>query len=241
VVFTEHPRGYEVDGVRVPSVTTALGIIDKPALVGWAARVTAEGAWRLARRKDYTIPDSSWNFIKDLKTYGYDHRSQTTGAADRGTAVHQVLEDWITEQRIPHAGSFPSSVRGYVRGLAKWLTEWHPSFLESEKVVGSAIHGFAGTRDTVCVLQDDKRGRVLLDLKTSKRIYPASMFPQLIAYEIAGVECGEEPTQSQGIVRVGADGTYEVAWSCAEPEDFLSILRAYKSQQALIERAKAAR
>lgn len=238
ITFCEKPRGYTVNGTPVPSVTQVLGILDKPALVGWTAKITAEGAWKLARRKGYKMPDEPWQFIRDLKGMGYDHRSYSKDAAARGTIVHTCLEEWIKEGKIPVAGKVPKPAQGYVRGLAKFLIERQPEFLESETVVGSAVHGFAGTRDTVCILKDKQHGRTLIDLKTSKRVYPTSHFPQLRAYEIAGVECGEEPTDKQGILRVGADGTYEIVWSCATDEDFLAVLRCYKAQQALTARAK---
>lgn len=232
IQFREFPyHAYTVNGDSVPSVTQVLGILDKPALMNWAARVTAEGAYRLIKRKGYELPSSARDFQDDMRRYGYDHRSQTKAAQERGVDVHTILQDWAESQRLPAISDYPHDRRGYIRGLARFLMEHQPRFVEAERLVASLKHGFAGRRDTVAIVEDLDGRRCLLDLKTSKGIYPSSMFRQLAAYELAGVECGEPPTDMQGIVRVGADGEYEIAWSDATAEDFLSVLRVWKDEQ----------
>ncbi len=248
VLHSKPHRHYTIDGERttptgeqIVSVTQVLGILDKPALVGWAAKVTAEGCWRLARRKGYELPDQPWKFTKDLKRFGLDHRSTTGEAALRGTTIHAALEDWITRRKLPTPSAHPPAWGGYFRALSGFLMWVHNEggeFVESELAVGSLTHGFAGTRDTVCTVATKAHGRVMYDLKTSKRVYPGSHFPQLAAYEIAGVECGEQPTDRQAIVRLGSDGVHEIAWSVAMPDDFLAILECFRQQRALIKRAE---
>lgn len=238
ITYDEKPyRRYILNGEQVPSVTTVIGILNKPALPHWSARVTAEGAWRLARRKGYQLPDNSWKFIADLKRYGYDHRSATKGAADRGVDVHAVWEAWNERKEIPNANAYPEDRRGYIRAMAAFIMEHQPECLESERVVGSAVHGFAGRLDTVVVLKTED-GPAVVDVKTSKAVYPESHFPQLVGYEIARRECGLTPTNKQGILRLGADGAYELVWSNAEPEDFLCLLQAWKSQQRWARKGK---
>lgn len=269
VVFSEKPRGYHVNGVKVPGVTTVLGILDKPALPPWAAKMTVLGVARLMMERRLPAVPSNPERLRQklaaenikvpenpdrealasgvahllkrrLKSRKLDHFSITGDAIDRGNAVHKAQEDWINHRRIPVLANYPETHRGYIQGWTRFVLEWEPEFLEAERPIGSAVHGFAGTRDTVCRVRHAKYGRCLLDLKTSKAVYPGTMFPQLMAYEIGGVECGDEPTDRQGIVRIG-DGEFEVAWSVAEPDDFLSVLHAYKRQQALIARAKETR
>lgn len=226
-----------MDGVTVPSVTTIIGILDKPALPHWAAKLTVEGVWRLVKRKGYKLPDSPEKLKQDLAHAGLAHTSATDDSIVRGRAVHKALEDWITRRKVPTPADYPRAHRGYMRGLCAFLVAWEPKFQDAETLVASAKHGFAGTRDTIGLVEHEEHGRVLLDLKTSARVYPKSHFPQLAAYEMAAVECGEQPTDKQGIVRVGGDGSFEVVWSCATAEDFLCILEVYKSQHALEARA----
>lgn len=270
ITFNEAAHSYTVNGEAVPGVTSVLGLLNKPALPPWAAKMTVLGIARLVieqrvpyvsgrntvselerlRRKlvaeNIKVPEDADRDVlvaglaqlikRRLKARQLDHEAVTRDAIERGNAVHAALEDWINKRAVPVLGNYPEAHRGYIQGLTKFLLEWSPDFKESEQPIGSAVHGFAGTRDTVCLVERDGLGRCLLDLKTSKAVYAESMFPQVAAYEIGGVECGEPPTERQGIVRVG-DGDFEVAWSVAEPEDFLSVLRAYKSQQALKARA----
>lgn len=275
IEYSERPRGYTVNGLLVPSVTTVIGIRDKSKqLVPWAARMTQEGIWKLLHRETYELPTEppetcpwSWSkrhckdpatgcrdgdpllcqFKMDLKAAKLDHYAQTQRGADRGLDLHTVLEDWIERQTIPNPEKHRPAHRGYMRALVQWLAMWRPTFYESEMIVGSARHGFAGRRDTVAVVDvanlparvvshprfpDAARdgGLILMDLKTTKDIYPETQYPQLAAYELAGVECGAKPTVAQAIVQIGADGKYKVGWSNATAEDFLALLGAYKSQ-----------
>ena len=44
LTFNEASHRYELDGKRIPSVTTVLGVINKPGLPYWAAKLVAEEA-----------------------------------------------------------------------------------------------------------------------------------------------------------------------------------------------------
>lgn len=51
VYFQSKPkRMYRVNGVEVPSVTTVLGVLDKPALPFWGNKVGVDGVLELIRR-----------------------------------------------------------------------------------------------------------------------------------------------------------------------------------------------
>lgn len=245
-------------GLEILSVTQALGVLDKSGpLSGYAARETLRGIssllWRATPDMGELIRwateppemDATGGWSKGrlgelLKSEGVTFRDTTNDAAARGTAVHKALEDWIDEERIPVPSKYPPAWRGYFRALAGWLASERPVFLESELIVGSVKHGYAGKRDTVARVRDPKRGLALLDAKTSKAVYPSSMFRQLVAYDEAGIECGEEPTDSQGIVRLGMDGSWEVqwvqdlGWSRDEWRDaFLRALAACRDERAI--------
>lgn len=218
------------EGLEILSVTQALGTLDKSApLSGYAARETLRGVSALLYRAtpdvaelvrwaaDPPIMSEAGDWSKGrigelLKRERLTFRDRTSDAQDRGTAVHKALENWIDERRIPNPADYRIQWRGYFRALAAWLSRDRPEFLESELIVGSRKHGYAGKRDTVARVRDPKRGLALLDAKTSKAVYPSSMFRQLVAYDEGGIECGEAPTDSQGIVRLGSDGSWEIQW-----------------------------
>ena len=261
VEFHEKPhRHYLVNGTKAVSVTTAIGVLNKP-LEAWVERTTLGGAVKLLR-KGYTLPtdqepsECPWKsrrnpprwacdspssncvghdaalcqFRVDLKDRHLDFYAEKKEAADRGVDVHKIWQDWSEQQKIPNAADFPPNRRGYIRGLAKFIMDHSPRCLESEKVVGSVEHQFAGRLDSVVVLDVDGKPS-MVDLKTSKDVYANSMFPQVAGYEIARRECGLVPTERQGILQVGANGNYQLKWSDATADDFLAILNCWKSQE----------
>lgn len=299
IEYFDAKHRYTLNGNWVPSPSSILGVLDKPALAPWAANITRDGAWELIRKdrstrwlkrtlgdqfqpfietvgkgkrpvgadtehylaakkvirpdrpgEAYVLPRRWDEFCEDLKVFKLRHYDVTTGAQDRGTRVHAALEDWIDRGKVPNPSEFPKRERGYVRGLTKWLIDWQPSFQFSELMVGSAVHGFAGRLDTVARIPISSLpageleklpagvgdGHVMLDLKTSKGVYPRSHFRQLAGYELAAVECGFEPTVAQGILRVGEAGDYEVKWSVGKPQHFLNCLAVWRDNQELPER-----
>lgn len=256
--------GTTPDTIEILSVTQALGILDKSApLQYYAARMTTEGACALLRRyglergSDGILPtevdledlvmiaEDPKYLTKQLYRYGLMFSQKTDSAAKRGTAIHTVLEHWIDRGIVPNLDAYDKSWQGYVRALAAFLMSARPTFLESEMIVGSPALGVAGARDTVLVLRDPKRGRALIDLKTSKGVYPSSHFRQLTAYDRLGVECGEEPTDSQGILRVGPDGSWEIQWlQDFGTSDFFwgafkNALAAARDERWIVSRGKA--
>lgn len=162
-------------------------------------------------------------------------------AADRGTNVHSALELYAETGTLPNPENYPENESGYVRGLVEFLKDTQPSVYHSELMVASA-EGFAGRFDMVASLagegvvktypkRTDKREEVsgswLLDLKTSKGVYPSHHL-QLAGYEGAMEECGYGPVDHTGVVRVTDDGRYELVKGRAIFEDFLAVLDVYR-------------
>lgn len=174
-------------------------------------------------------------------------------ASTRGVNVHSAFEKWAEDQSYrPVVDTYPETEQGYIRGLIAFLDDLgEVENVESEVMVGSIQHGFAGRYDLrfasppafdektvvtkVYPKRDAKRsvlptGKFLVDLKTSKGIYPTHAL-QLAAYEMASVECGYGPTDHRAVVHVTADGKYELVLTHASPEDFLSVLSAHQTMQ----------
>jgi GNAT superfamily N-acetyltransferase len=152
-------------------------------------------------------------------------------------------------------GGVDDEYRGHGRAVLQWFLDYRPEFVATEVQVTSEAHGFAGRYDIRCKIQasrlleaaeywlpEDHSIRrfiewaaelghwllCLVDLKTSKRIYPLSHFVQLEGYELAGVEMGFPPTDARLVLNTHPDGTYEIGVGYADPEDFLGYLAAYK-------------
>lgn len=257
---TEPKRLYRVNGTEVPSVTTVLDVLHKPALVWWGMQRGIEGVCNLFNNGSAEYIEDLWEAIdrNDVqwltdqltqKKLTVNHVRDAAGA--RGTSVHGAMEAWAATTEIPDASFWPVEEQGYVRGLAAFLMDVRGDHngLLSEIMVGSAEFGYAGRYDLSCVIDDSdvvvktypKRsavretlpaGRWMFDLKTSSGVYP-SHYMQLAAYEAASVECGYEPTMNQAVVRVGADGDYEVRVSDAKLHHFLGVRSAWQTMEDL--------
>lgn len=249
-------RLYKVNDVQVPSVTEVLGVIDKSGpLIWWGQGVGVEAvirlitAGRISKQNGVVLVDTGdgWhdatkdNVVPLLTEYKLSTNHQRDKAGDRGNSVHKALEAWVETGLLPDPAFYPEEEQGYVSGLHFFLSDLKVdkrTKILSEVMVGSAEHGFAGRYDlqvglAECELFGKKavkevfqKGRWIWDLKTAKSIYDTH-FIQLEAYEGASVECGYKETVGRAVVRVGADGTYEVQKSRATYQDFLDVKKAY--------------
>lgn len=170
--------GFQTEWVDVPSVTTVLGVLDKPALVWWGQRIGVEGVmeliatnavWQINDIESYleTGPSASLSEgrhpataeeIVDLLTkHKLTVNHQRDKAATRGINVHAAFEQWAEDQRItPQPTVFPEHEQGYVQGLASFLqavTAGEPIDIQAEIMVGSLKRRFAGRYDVRLTLQ----------------------------------------------------------------------------------------
>jgi hypothetical protein len=212
------------------SVTSALKVLDKPALLAWAEACGAEGAAALAAAGELTDVHPS-RAIDVVRMNGVGMDAKRDAGADRGTAVHNVLEFWAREQAVPDLADFPAEVRGYVQGLCAWLLVAQPKPTGVERFVGSVTHTYAGRLDLRATLD----GRdCIVDLKTNPkgRVYDEAHL-QARAYTLADVECGAEPPEGIVIVAVGEQGGFEMVECEAEAGDWLNVLGTYRSLSRL--------
>lgn len=161
-------RVYRLDGRRVPSVTTVTGVLDKPALIDWAAKQSA------------TYAVEHWEELAELGVVERAERiararwETTKAAADRGTTLHKMAEQLHTGEARP-----PAELLGPVEAIARFLDTWELTTTASEAPVASVTHQYAGTLDTVAT--SPKLGTILLDWKSGGRIYSETTL-QLAAY-----------------------------------------------------------
>lgn len=233
----EGRKEHKVNGEKVPSVTQILKVLDKSGpLMWWSWRLGLQSIAARVERGE-TLP-GNWEILEsELKRDKETPNHARNKSAARGTGVHDAAELWALEQTVPNPNDFPEEERGYVQALALWITEQKPEYIETEIPVGSAEHGFIGKFDFRAKVD----GKVVIgDYKTSKGIY-VEHFLQLAAYELASVEMGNEPTEGQLVVRLGADGTYEQAFSRATGQQFLAVKSAYDAYKEANEGLKEAK
>lgn len=222
---------YTVDGVPVDGVTSALGVIAKPALVPWAVKMTAEAierAWQPGKAYDELEVARA---IADAKRA---HREKTSDAAAIGTMVHKWAEEYLLSDHEP---AMPINVqaRNGAQAFLSWVDQHEVGTLYSERKIYSRAYNYAGTCDLIAIID----GRLTVaDFKTSSGLY-SEMRYQLSAYKAALVEEGIVPADAgRAVIRFDKrDGSFEFHRLPDEDDEedfnaFLSALMLHRRQKA---------
>lgn len=158
------PKDY--DWSEVPSVTTVLGVLDKPALPWWGMKIGVQGVLELVERgvipyalyedgikrlsvldRLVLVPADVDNVVPLLTQNQLTVNHVRDQAGDRGTNVHDAFENWAKDGTVPQPTIYPEHERGYVEALLAFLRDTGLEAEEAEIMVGSIAHGFAGRYD----------------------------------------------------------------------------------------------
>jgi hypothetical protein len=215
----------------VPSVTNVIGILDKPALPRWSAKMVAETAYRMR----HALPEMDESEAVDmLKGSPW---SKSKRAADRGTDIHGYLEarlnGWPVEELSSDALPYKAAADGWLDAnpdlqvVATELTAFHPNY--------------AGTMDLVCRIN----GRLTIaDFKTSKAVYDEAALQLAALWGCFTDAEGKRLPWRDGtglplevdllVVRIGEDGfeTKKVADPDGSLECFHALLTAWNWKHA---------
>lgn len=234
---------YTVNGEVYPSVTQIISATVPKDLTWWGMRIGVAGVCilydrgKLNRKIHITDVDDVVQQLTNEKitvNHIYQHRGRS------GITIHKAMEDWGREGKVPDPSAFPQEDQERVSGLARWILDTSPTFIGQEVQTASLKYQYAGTFDARVLFGAGKyKGQTcLVDLKTSKYVYPESHYPQLEAYEAAELECGEEPTDARLVLHLPEDGDWTMSPSCDTLDDFLVLLQHYKSVRERRERVK---
>jgi hypothetical protein len=194
----------EANGVfseRVPSVTTSLSIINKPALLNWAANMCADSI-KEALEPGVAYDELQLNAIVEGGRKAHFQKKKDAG--DLGTFVHKWVEAYIKGENpaIPINTDLQDSVKKFLA----WVEKHQVTFVVSEQQVYSRKYKYTGTLDFICLID----GKMYIgDLKTSSGIWDEYLI-QTAAYRQA--RCEEYPNEIYAgmlIVRIGKDGSFE--------------------------------
>jgi len=166
-----YTAAYDGTTVALPSVTTILQVLSKPALVPWAQGIVAEAA--IAHRGDiegWIAVGGTEGAVGLLRKAAETQRDK---AATRGSDVHALAEKIIHGESV----IVPDDLTNYVDGYRRWVDVFKPEFLASEELI--AGDGYAGTLDAIAVIAGETW---LLDWKTSKAGPYKETACQLAAY-----------------------------------------------------------
>lgn len=226
IEFNEKNHRYKVNGEYYPSVTTVIGAVVPKNLSWWAMVVGVNATCALINNGTVSPemdPEEIVSVIRRERLSVYHIRDEK---GEEGQAVHTAAEQYTKYGEVPNLKDFKPEIRPRMKALANFLLDFRPVVLESEKRVASVQYRYAGTFDWTV----DIGGRHgIIDLKTGKRAYPDSQFPQLAAYEQANIECGADPTDFQAILHLSAEGEYDLVESTDTFDDFKVLLDHYNS------------
>ena len=121
-------------------------------------------------------------------------------AANRGTAIHNAIENYIKFAIT----DIPPEFEGYFKAFKKWWKEVKPEVIATECRMYHKFLRYAGTADMPCVIN----GKVIcVDFKASATINRALTGVQLEAYSKAYESHGFF-FDGKAIVHLKSDGTY---------------------------------
>jgi len=226
----KHRYYWNGDG-PLTSVTTALSVIAKPALIAWAKGETAACAVRnveiVQRMISESGPDRAVAWLRQTPDYKRDV------AADLGTRVHLLAEKIIAGEPV----ELSEDEQPYVRQFMSFLDDVQPEFIHSERQIANLTVGYAGTLDAIVRVDGYT---ALWDFKTSKGCYPEYGL-QLAAYghaEFLADEGDATPTpmpaiDKYAVVHLRPDGWSLVTYHVGEAEwaAFRAALELYRWTQ----------
>lgn len=181
------------------SVTTILGVLDKPALLYWAseqaaiAAIHSEATWRGMLADDEpgckhesaaTCPAVKW--LRDARLRKPKGKRSAT---ELGTLVHEACERYALSGTRPEVDD---EVRPYLDQFDRFLDRFGPSYQATEVAVFHPELGYAGTADAFLTIDGV---RYIADYKTTRSVvdsqgnptkpYPENDALQLSAYRWA--------------------------------------------------------
>lgn len=246
-------HSYEIDDEWVPGVTTLLGQgLPKPALINWAANMTAEYVIERLQRielegelhfvADELIDDLySLNSTRDrperlngkfprqglAKVLANVRNVDRDQAARRGTEVHRLAEKLALGVEV----EVPDELVGHVDSYIGFLEDWKPRNAMVEVIVINHRYRYMGTCDMICDLPSPW-GRTLLDIKTSRSGIFGDTALQLAGYGRAETIYVDDETEtpmpaieSYGAIHVRGDG-YDVIPMDVTDEEWRCFLYA---------------
>lgn len=198
------------DDVILWSVTTILGALEKPALLYWAAEMTAEAAIdNEATWKGMLADRGRTEAVKWLRDARFRQPRAQLASNSLGTVTHAVCEQYALTGTKPDADAIAERVRveggpevdvtsetavvaRMLESFDGWLQRFIPEYQATEVCVYSPTYGYAGqcdaflTIDGVRFIGDYKSSRETLDSRGALRTpYPEQVALQLAAYRHA--------------------------------------------------------
>lgn len=214
--YRDSDHKYFLDGKSMTGCTTILGVLAKPALIPWAARMAVDYIKDVAeyvqnnhedRDGDYYIVDEEQ--LNEAKTAYAKKRDE---GAQKGTDTHALVETYIG-MCIEKSNGLALAEDALVAGVAEkiapfigWSIANNIRFIASEAKLYSKELFIAGTADFIFE-KDGKR--YIGDIKTYKKIWDRTPFYQCAGYALMWEEMNEVKDPTDGELVRSIPGWYE--------------------------------
>lgn len=165
---------------KIPSVTSVLRVINKPALIPWAAKKAAEAS-ALHALGLYMEGELDMDMYEEIVETGKQAPNEVRNSAGNvGTAAHSVIE-----ARLKGEDCETTMLSG---SMLNKIDQWFDDYLPEYEVIGleQPVYcpfplPYVGTADALMKVNDSV---VLMDWKTGSALYPETAL-QLAAYSHA--------------------------------------------------------
>jgi hypothetical protein len=137
----------------LPSVTSIIGVLDKPQLTSWKIEQAIMSSLTLPKEADETLETYARRVVKDSK-------ESTTKAAEHGTKMHEQAENILMGRAVCK----DEYLQPYIETFKKWADENVEKTYWCEKALVGA--GYAGRCDAYVKLKGI--GDAIVDLKNRK-------------------------------------------------------------------------
>ncbi|RLK22655.1 hypothetical protein DER29_0493 [Micromonospora sp. M71_S20] len=209
-------------GEKAPGVTSILGMLPKPFLQHWAAKVVATYAVEnLGDIVGIALRGDKQGAIDYLKG---SPRRDTAKAAETGSAVHDLFEKMAKGEPV---GRVHPEYRVFLDHFEEFLKEFSPEFVFLEETVWSETWDYAGSFDAYAIIDGEK---VFLDWKTTRSGVHPEVALQLAAYRHAdyiirpdGSRVPQPPSTGGGVLHVRPEG-----WSFVPVKSDPDVFEAFK-------------
>lgn len=194
--LTEVDLGQEPVAVKAPeqaderyhSVTTVLGVLEKPALLYWVAEQAAKAACAVANTLPARIEEDGEDaVVKWLRDARFRRPKDVLSDTEFGTQIHGLCESYALTgvKPVPSVEVFHGDVdaaQACLDRFDEWLAAFQPSYQATEVVVYHTGYGYAGTSDAFLTLDGTP---LVVDYKSSKKSFDARGNPSPIYPETA--------------------------------------------------------
>lgn len=234
--FDDAKHAYYFDGKKMTGCTTILGVLAKPQLIPWAARMACdyikENSHKVTFEGDLLHYEVTPEQLDEAQVA---HAKKKEEGATKGTDTHALVEEYVKEC-IAMGGNngyaMPGVADPAIAGFAEWAMRENIRFIASEAKFYSKSLFVAGTADLIF----EKDGKKFLgDIKTYKKIWDRTPFYQCAGYALMAEEMGEPKFDGYCIINLPKERSFneteDIKWSFdieGDTQAFLACVTLYR-------------